>query len=273
MRVAWLSDLHLNFVRDARGECESEYDDLCRQVAGAAADAVLISGDIDEAPGITRCLDRLAADFAPLPLYFVLGNHDFYRGSIDLVRSSVREHCRGREQLKFLTFATAPIPLTSQTALVGHDGWADGRLGRFDRTQVRLNDFEFIQELMHLTKSQQLAQLNRLGDEAAEHLQRQLDLALSTAASALVLTHVPPFWDACRHRDQVSSPDWVPFFACEAVGNVLIDVALRHPDRQITVLCGHTHTAAKYQPKPNLLVLAAEAEYGSPALQHVLELS
>ena len=72
-RLAWLTDLHLNFVTPGR------VDRLCRAVRDAGADAVLLGGDIGEAPDVVGHLEGLDARLG-LPLYFVLGNHDFYRG-------------------------------------------------------------------------------------------------------------------------------------------------------------------------------------------------
>lgn len=33
------------------------------------------------------------------------------------------------------------VPLTEETALIGHDGWADGRLGSGAASPVMLHDF------------------------------------------------------------------------------------------------------------------------------------
>jgi hypothetical protein len=40
------------------------------------------------------------------------------------------------------------VELTSDTALVGHDSWADGRLGDLDHSEVILNDFLLIDFLL-----------------------------------------------------------------------------------------------------------------------------
>ena len=44
----------------------------------------------------------------------------------------------------------------------------------------------------------------------------------------------------------------------------------QHPNRYLTVLCGHTHYQAEAQIWDNLKVFAAQAEYGFPELQRVL---
>jgi len=69
-RLAWLTDLHLNFVTPGH------VDRLCRAVRDAGADAVLLGGDVGEAPDVVEHLEGLDARLG-LPLYFVLGNHDF----------------------------------------------------------------------------------------------------------------------------------------------------------------------------------------------------
>lgn len=270
MNLAWLSDLHLNFLRDDEGVFDSAYDDFCCEVNAAQPDAILISGDIAEAPDLQFFLDKLARDLPPVPIAFVLGNHDFYKGSIAIQRQQVREFCLQRPNLHYLSVADAPLFMTDRTSVIGHDGWADGRYGDYHGSDVQLADFQYIAELSDMTKAERLQRLNQLGDEAAEHLRELLTLALAASDQIIVVTHVPPFWDVCRYRGQLSSAEWVPHFACEATGNVLFDAAQRHPGQQITVLCGHTHWPARYQPRPNLLVMAAKADYGSPHLQQMI---
>jgi predicted MPP superfamily phosphohydrolase len=57
------------------------------------ADCFAITGDIGEARSIERYL-RLLESSLQRPIYFVLGNHDFYHGSIVLVRERVRNLCK-----------------------------------------------------------------------------------------------------------------------------------------------------------------------------------
>ncbi len=272
MRLAWLSDIHLNFVRDEiSGEFEEAYFNCCQEIARSSADAILISGDIAEAPDLEEYLERFSQDAPKLPIYFVLGNHDFYRGSIIRQRSSIRSFCDQHPNFCYLTSQEKPIPLTSQTVMIGHDGLADGRLGDFEGSSVKIADYSYIEELTGITNAARLERMNALGDESAAHLRQMLEMVPAEVRTIIVVTHVPPFWAACLHRGAVSRPDWVPHFSCEAVGDVLIEASLNRPDQQIIAFCGHTHSPAKYQPKPNLNVFAAKAEYGSPQLQRVIE--
>ena len=262
-RLAWLTDLHLNFASPRSVE------QLCRSVAEARADAVLLTGDIGEAHDVEAHLLALDARLG-LPTYFVLGNHDFYQGGIKRVRDDVEALGARSPRLTYLT-RTGVVPLTERTGLVGHDGWADGRLGQYDRSEVVLNDYLLIEEFIGIDKAARLERLHAMGDEAAAHLRSVLPEALERFRHVVVLTHVPPFREACWHRGEVSNDEWLPHFSSKAVGEVLVDAMIALPDREMTVLCGHTHSAGEARILPNLRVLTGGAEYGRPELQRVLE--
>jgi hypothetical protein len=44
-----------------------------------------------------------------------------------------------------------------------------------------------------------------------------------------------------------------------------------HPDRQLTVLCGHTHGSGECRILPNLKVNTGGAVYGKPEVQQIIE--
>lgn len=83
--------------------------------------------------------------------------------------------------------------------MIGHDGRADGRLGDYARSQVLLSDYRLIEELAGLDKEARRARLHAFGEEAAAHLRALLPEALRRFRRVIVLTHVPPFREACRH--------------------------------------------------------------------------
>ena len=56
------------------------------------------------------------------------------------------------------------------------------------------------------------------------------------------------------------------------MGEALRAAAAAQPDRQVTILCGHTHGGGECRPLPNLHVLTGEAVYQRPQVQRVLEL-
>ena len=262
MKLGWLSDIHLNFLEaEALGSFLSG-------LSSKPADGWIISGDIGEATNIIKYLDLLA-EASHVPVYFVLGNHDFYRGSLGGTTGAVKEFVKTCQGLTWLT-AAGVQQLGPGVALVGDDGWGDGRLGRPHETTVMLNDFVLIEELRGLGRNQLVEKLNRLGDESAARLRPKLRTAARDNRQVIVATHVPPFGEAAWHEGRLSTADWVPWFACRATGDVLLECADEFPDVEFLVVCGHTHGAGEYRPRANLEVLTAGAEYGLPRVERIL---
>lgn len=263
MRLAWLTDIHLEFL-----DTGEQIDDFCQSVAEYNPDAVLIGGDISTATRLKSDLRRLERNFM-CPVYFVLGNHDCYRGSIAGARQIARQAHENSERLRWLNLAGV-IPLTEHTALVGHDGWGDGRLGLGAQSPVILNDFFLIREVAGLGGEDRIRLFNRLGDEAAHAARETLPAALRTYREVIFLTHVPPFAEACWHEDSLTDQEFLPFFTCKALGDALVDIMQPRSDRRLTVLCGHTHSAGAVDILPNLHVRSGGAEYGRPRLQEII---
>lgn len=137
-RIAWLTDIHLNFLRPPA------LDAFLDMLAGTEADAFAISGDIGEADDVAIHLHNIG-ERVERPVYFVLGNHDFYRGSIAGVREKIRGLCSVTSNLDWMPDAGV-VPLTDEACLIGHDGWSDGRFGNYHNSDVMLNDFGLIEE-------------------------------------------------------------------------------------------------------------------------------
>lgn len=263
-RIGWLTDLHLNFVPHARRI------EFYHQIRSEHLDVILVGGDTGEADSIRSLLSELE-EHLRMPIYFVLGNHDFYGGSISTVREQVAEQARRSRYLEWLPLAGS-VALTETTALVGHGSWADGRLGDFFTSRMLLNDYVLIDELRTLDQPALFRKLNSLGDEAARYLSGVLTEALDTYQQVILLTHVPPFKQACWHEGRISDDGALPHFACEAVGKALLKIMKHRPDRSLEVLCGHTHSPGVARIRENLVVHTGGAEYGEPTLQRIIEL-
>lgn len=254
MRVTWLTDLHLNFLDEKR------VSTFLSTVTQEQPDAILVTGDTAESADFINYLERLSRI---APLYFVLGNHDFYGSTI----VDVRRHARSTK--RWLPSA-GPIRLTDATSLIGIDGWGDARCGDL-ASQVTLADWHWIHELQGLRPRQRLDALGALGTHEASALKEQL-AKLVPPQELLVLTHVPPFAEACWYDGRRSEPAWLPWFTCIAVGDALLAYALEHPRTHVTVLCGHSHGRGEYRALDNLLVRTGgwppgEPDYGNPVVQ------
>jgi 3',5'-cyclic-AMP phosphodiesterase len=263
-RIVWLTDLHLNFLPDER------VDEFLDCVAACEGDAVLASGDFGEAKTVVTYLERIA-DRLGGPIYFVLGNHDFYYGSIRQVRADVAELCRRDPRLLWLN-ASDVIELAPHSGLVGHDGWADARLGDYERSLVMMNDYRLIEEFARMSKLDRWPLLMAEADAAADHIRRVLPSALARFPRVLLVTHVPPFRESCWHEGQISDDEWLPHFTSKAMGDALLEIMRDYPKRELLVLCGHTHGRGESHPAPNIVVHTGGAQYGAPAIERVFEL-
>ncbi len=259
MKLIWTTDIHLNFIDSVK------LDDFCKKISCLNPDGVLIGGDIAESTSLVKILLILEQKIQ-CPIYFVLGNHDYYQGSIGDVREQVQKITENSSYLQYLT-GTGIVKLTSNTCLIGHDSWSDGRCGDYFNSAVMLNDYVMIKELKSLDKQERLEKLKQLGDEAACYLREQLRQAFLNFQHILLLTHVPPFAEACWHEGHLSNDDFLPHFCCKATGDVFVELMSKHPDKNLTVFCGHTHSSGVSQILPNLVVRTGGAEYGQPKIQ------
>jgi predicted MPP superfamily phosphohydrolase len=267
MKLAWLTDSHLNFIeQDARLQF---YDTL----VDTACDAVLMTGDIGDASSLPSLLGEMAARIKK-PIYFVLGNHDYYRSQISAVREDIAALVHSSPCLSYLSIS-APQKLTENTVLLGQDGWADGRYGDYVNSRVVLNDSRKIVDLFHAQIQGQgalLKKMQQLSDTDAQQLQVDIDRSIEQyhPKKIIILTHVPPFKEACFYEDQPSNDDFLPYFASKATGDVLLAAAKAHAAVEFLVLCGHTHARAEYRALDNLMVKVGHAEYGRLEMQEVV---
>lgn len=261
MRLGWLTDPHFNFVN------LSVWDEFATGLVASKLDGLLITGDISEAEDFDWQIQRLSNSIA-VPIYFVLGNHDFYHGSLSDVRKKANR--LSENSIHYLQ-DSGPHTLDDSWALCGVDGWADGRVGDYFRSSVRMHDFQLIEDLRDLDGQLRLRRLRREGTLAAVKLYEQLDRAVKSAANVVVATHVPPFRESCWYNGMHSDDDWAPFFVCGAVGWMLKRFSLLYPDHRFLVLCGHTHHAGKSQLARNVWTWTGAAEYGNPQLSDIIE--
>lgn len=262
-RMAWLTDIHLNFLQ---GEQLNQFLQVIKETE---PDGIWITGDIAEGPSVASYLEEMES-VLKLPLYFVLGNHDYYYGSLREVRVKMAEISKKSSHIHWLP-QCGVVPLSEKTALVGHDGWADGRYGDFLNSSIYLNDYRLIQDLLFSNRRELLAKLHSLADEAAGYLKKNLEEGFQKYPHIYLLTHIPPFAEACWYQGKNEVNDWTPHFSSKVVGDALKEVMKDRRDCNLTVLCGHTHNEGRAQILSNLLVITGGAEYEKPAIQDVLE--
>jgi predicted phosphohydrolase len=267
VRATWLTDIHLNFLRPLA--LAKFYD----RVRAEQPDALLVTGDIAESDSVAHFVEELRAQTGA-HVYFVLGNHDFYRSSIRSVREQMT---RARPGATYLA-AVDPIEIAAGTVMLGVDGWGDARCGDLG-SAVQLSDWSLIDDLRRtrFDRAARCEALQRLGANEARALRERLARVPAHARELVVLTHVPPFPEACVYGGQQSDPSWLPWFTCIATGEALAAYAAEHPEVHVSVLCGHSHGVGTCHPRANLEVRTGGwppgvDDYGNPVVQATFEL-
>ncbi len=260
--LLWISDIHLN---RASNDLKRRF---LSKLASTRYDAVLITGDISVARDLAGHLAEISAACGKRRVFFVMGNHDYYGSSFAEVDSSVADVCRHHPNLISLGHGEI-IELSSNTALIGHRGWFDGRAGMGSRTHITSPDCHQIDDFRGLNNAAFFRKLGELGDESADYFRQVLPTALMRYKTVFVATHVPIFTQALRHSGTYCRMDRQPYFANRAAGNAILGMSRYFPNRRLVVCAGHTHSPASVMMSPNLAIRVAGAQPGRPAFQGV----
>ncbi len=97
--LLWLSDVHADILGFS---LLGHYANLSRK----RPRGILVTGDLSNAIRLAKDLAVLATSFR-CPVYFALGNHDFYGGSLLGVQQLVRGLCSRHANLVYLDHCAA----------------------------------------------------------------------------------------------------------------------------------------------------------------------
>lgn len=246
MKIAWLTDTHLD-----SGDMESA-ERIADRIRAERPDALLLTGDIAVADTFSRWVLWLG-DAAPgKPIYFVLGNHDFYVGWAANVRLSAKTLSEREARARYLTAEAQPVVLSPEVCLIGHDGWADGRLGTYLSGHTK--DAKNIYEFGNKSERDRAELAARWADESAAHLRKMLAALPKGCRRVIVATHVPPFLGSHSIDDL-----WLAHMVSASAGEALLGFAENNPDVEVEVCCGHTHKADVFVAAPNLTMYVGDA--------------
>ena len=263
MRLFWATDIHLDYLSTTQRNAW-----ILQSVQMVSEnDAILLTGDICTSIELNDVLEIFAS--LKRPIYFVLGNHDYYHNSIAHTRNAVEKLCKKQSNLHWLSI-TEPI-ICNNTAIIGHEGWGDGQNGAYLETPVRIQDARQIIDFQGLSRENLQQKIKHLGLEAARHIHKNIEKSIQRGANKiLVCTHVPPFAESAWHNGEWGHWNYLPDFTCKAVGDTLLDCANKHPNVQFEVRCGHGHSEGIAHMLSNLVVCTGKAEYSNPQFQEII---
>lgn len=273
--MAWATDIHLDCVQDAESSVEV-LAESCKD-----ADCLLVTGDISVAPSLPLHLQMLDV-ILEKPVYFVLGNHDFYFSDVATVRQKVADTCRRGSFLTYLSNVPF-IRLDNGVALVGHDGWYDAGNGDINQSKLIMNDWIRIKDYssalrqtpggIQIFKDEIVNIARSLCQPGVNHIANGIKAAAREKNDKIVVvTHVPPFAESCVPNESkpMRLQDALPWYTSRAMGEMLLRAAKSLPNINFQVFSGHVHCQYKGKILPNLEVKVGRSEYGSPQLAGVI---
>jgi 3',5'-cyclic-AMP phosphodiesterase len=266
-KYAWITDVHLDFL----GEDNNKLIQFGESLVRDNPTGIFITGDISVAKKVTFHLSAIEK-IVKRPIYFILGNHDYYGSSIENVRKQMREVTNISPFLRYMQ--TMPYySLGATTAVVGHDGWYDANWGDWKGSTMKILDWTAIKEFTLVNGSKQtiVTEARKLAQEGAMHIHNGIKQAVRYHKTIVVLTHFPPFPQSHMHEGKVGEPGAMPWFVSKMMGDMLMDASKAFPTHKFIVLCGHTHGKWDGQITNNLEVHVGGADYYKPALQGLIE--
>ena len=280
MRLTWLTDIHLDFITSP-GDIKSSIHNLdlfCSLILDNKPDACVITGDISRAPFLQDHLVALESRLG-IPIYFVLGNHDFWDSTIEAVRNKMIEITLRSKKLKYLSCIDY-IMLDKKTALVGHDGWYDAFYSEPQYSNFIMNDWmrigDFVKSGCVINRSINIMPVLRIARNqamiATEHISRSIKKVIldKKPEKVIVATHVPPFVQPLQNS-RGSMQDKSPWYASKTMGNMLLSIARVNQNTNFEVICGHCHAEYEGEITTNLRLYSGGVEYSQPQPQITFE--
>lgn len=279
--LIWCTDIHLDFL-DGPNDVGRVHEEFAEPLSKVECDGILITGDISLADDVVRhlgILDRIVNK----PIYFVLGNHDFYGGSFSNVRDAVRAACDASNNLRYLT-GSGPVSLSEKVALVGDDGWYDAGYGDPFRSPYIMSDWLRIHDYViggaktvgmygpGIDMGTVVGLSRKFAAESAERMHAALTAAAQSHEVVVALTHVPPWTKVHRHDGKSGSPVAHPWYTSKVMGYVIEEVAKAHPKVKFEVFCGHTHGKFDAKIRPNVTCHVGGSDYGAPGIAGTLQI-
>lgn len=269
-RYSWLTDVHFDyFTPDLEDRVIVKTTKKCLE---QNVDGIIVTGDITVGPKLVKTLS-IMDHTAQIPILFVLGNHDTWFSSFDATRKQMTELSSISPYLKYVS-VTDYVPLTQGACLVGHDGCYDGYVGDPLMSRFFVNDWENTHDYKQVggmaNRGAIVSVARSQARLAAEHVAQSIKRATRYYRSIYVITHVPPFVEACKFGPGPVESDAAPWYCDVTMGTMLRRAADAYKGITFTVLCGHSHTGCTYRVSDNMVCIVGQAEYGTPRPQDLV---
>jgi Icc protein len=266
-QYAWVTDTHLDFLK---GD-DQRLIAFAQSLIAQNPTGIFMTGDISTSKHLIYHLSAIER-VVQRPIYFVLGNHDYYGGGTEVIRKVMRELSNTSQFLRYMP--TMPYyALSPTTAVVGHDGWYDALYGNWQTSNFDLSDWDQIHDFIPGSGNRAtiVTTAKKLAFDGVTHVMNGIKKAVKYHQNIVVLTHVPPFAQSHMYAGKQGDTNALPWFTSKMMGDMLMDASKSFPQTQFTVLCGHTHGVWHGKIANNLSVHVGGAEYNQPRSQGLVD--
>jgi predicted phosphohydrolase len=233
-KYVWYTDTHLNWV------LPWNKFRFVKRIEAENPNGIFLTGDISHGISIKWDLKYLAKHL-DIPIYFVLGNHDYHYRTMENVHNDVRELCDQYPNLHWMTESDI-ISLNKKTAIIGAEGWYDARVGDSKYLKYTLDSW-VTTDFRKLSDAQaRLKKFRELADASAFLIKNKLEEALQNHKVVYILTHYPPWQQATRDIGTFMERFWLPYNTNIIMGQTIEQVMANYKKKKVIVLAGHTHT-------------------------------
>jgi 3',5'-cyclic-AMP phosphodiesterase len=252
-KYLWYTDLHLGKV------LPWTFFNFIRHIHREKPKGIFLTGDISTGPLLSFHLN-LMARLIKCPIYFVLGNHDYYFTNIEKQHEKLRKLCAKYSNLVWLTESDI-ISLNEDSALIGAEGWYDAHRGSPKLLKITI-DWILTEDFRKLpSMAERIEAFRCLADNSVEQIERKLEKALSQGYKKIyILTHFPPWQEATRNERKIFKSYHLSYDANLRLGK-MIERVMRKSKASVTVLSGHTHLDCWLHVSNNIECKVNEAKY------------
>lgn len=234
LKFLWYTDTHLAKMPPWK------FFSFIKEIINENPAGIFLTGDISTGPFLRIHL-RLMAKFINCPIYFVLGNHDYYFTSMGKQHSKIKSICQKYTNLIWLTESDV-ISLTPDTALIGIEGWYDAQLGNPDYLKFTL-DWILIKDFKTLpTMEERINKFKQLSEQNSNILKDKLKKTLEQDYKTIfILTHMVPYAEATRNEGSFMGQFWLPYDVNFNLGYMIDSIMKDRNKENVEIFCGHAH--------------------------------